>query len=150
MGLDLKATLANDTKDAMRAQDKARLGVLRLVGAAIKQVEVDERRELSDDDVLGVLEKMLKQRRESKTQYEQAGRDDLAAQESFEIELIQGYMPEALSEDEIAALIANAVETTGAASMKDMGKVMGILKPALKGRADMKAVSQLVKSALSA
>jgi uncharacterized protein YqeY len=146
--LDLKATIAENTKDAMRAKDKARLGVLRLVGAAIKQVEVDERRELGDDDVLGVLEKMLKQRRESKEQFESAGRDELAAQESFEIDIIESYMPEALSDGEVESLITSAIESTGASSMKDMGKVMGVLRPELKGRADMKAVSAMIKSRL--
>ena len=148
MGLDLKSTITEQTKDAMRAQDKARLGVLRLVGAAIKQVEVDERRELADEDVLGVLEKMLKQRRDSKSQYEQADRQELAAQESFEIEVISEFMPEALSEAQIDQLINDAIVSTGAESMRDMGKVMGALKAALKGRADMKSVSGKIKSRL--
>jgi hypothetical protein len=148
MGLDLKTSIAESTKDAMRAKDRARLGVLRLVGAAIKQVEVDERRELSDDDVLGILEKMLKQRRDSKTQFEDAGRAELAAQESFEIDIIESYMPETLSDTELDALIAGAIDTTGAASMKDMGKVMGLLRPDLKGRADMKTVSAKIKACL--
>lgn len=148
MWLDLKSTITEQTKDAMRAQDKARLGVLRLVSAAIKQVEVDERRELADEDVLGVLEKMLKQRRDSKSQYEQAGRQELAAQESFEIEVISEFMPEALSEAQIDQLINDAIVSTGADSMRDMGKVMGALKAALKGRADMKSVSGKIKSRL--
>jgi hypothetical protein len=148
MGLDLKTSIAESTKDAMRAKDRARLGVLRLVGAAIKQVEVDERRELSDDDVLGILEKMLKQRRDSKTQFEDAGRAELAAQESFEIDIIESYMPEALSDTELDALIAGAIDATGAASMKDMGKVMGLLRPDLKGRSDMKTVSAKIKARL--
>ena len=148
MGLDLKSTITEQTKNAMRAQDKARLGVLRLVGAAIKQVEVDERRELADEDVLGVLEKMLKQRRDSKSQYEQADRQELAAQESFEIEVISEFMPEALSEAQIDQLINDAIVSTGAESMRDMGKVMGALKAALKGRADMKSVSGKIKSRL--
>ena len=149
MGLDLKATIGQATKDAMRAKDKAQLGVLRLIGAAIKQVEVDERRELSDDDVLGVLEKMLKQRRDSKSQFEAAGREELAAQEGFEIQIIETYLPEALSDTEVDALIAGAIESTGAASMKDMGKVMGLLRPDLKGRADMKLVSDKIKAKLT-
>lgn len=149
MGLDLKNTIVEQTKEAMRAKDKARLGVLRLVGAAIKQIEVDERRELQDDDVLGVLEKMLKQRRESQSQYEQAGREELAAQEAFEIDVIAAYLPEALSEEELETLIANAIATTSAQSMQDMGKVMGQLKPELKGRADMREVSAKVKARLA-
>ena len=148
MVLDLKSTIAEQTKGAMRAQDKVRLGVLRLVGAAIKQVEVDERRERTDEDVRGVLEKMLKQRRDSKSQYEQAGRQELAAQESFEIEVISEFMPEALSEAQIDQLINDAIASTGAESMRDMGKVIGALKVALKGRADMKSVSGKIKSRL--
>ena len=148
MSADLKTRIQDDVKAAMRARDRARLGVLRLVTAAIKQKEVDERTTLDDGAVLSVLEKMLKQRRDSQQQYEQAGRQDLADQESFEIDLIQGYMPAALSEAEVDEMIAAVVEETGAATMKDMGKVVGTLKPRLQGRADMGTVSARVKSTL--
>ncbi len=148
MSADLITRIQDDVKVAMRARDRARLGVLRLITAAIKQKEVDERITLDDGAVLRVLEKMLKQRRDSQQQYEQAGRQDLADQESFEIDLIQGYMPAALSDAEVDEMIAIAVEETGAASMKDMGKVMGMLKPRLQGRADMGAVSAQVKTRL--
>lgn len=134
----------------MKGGDKPRLGVIRLINAAIKQREVDERIELDDTQVLAVLDKMLKQRRDSVEQYEQAGREELAAQERFEIGVIQEYMPAALSEDEILALVDEAVAATGASEMKDMGKVMGNLKPKLQGRADMGAVSALIKQKLSA
>ena len=133
----------------MRARDKERLGVLRLIHAAIKQVEVDTRVDLDDDGLLGVLEKMLKQRRESLEQFTKAQRSDLADQESFEIGVIQTYMPEALSEAEVDELITQAISQSSAENMKDMGKVMGILKPALKGRADMRAVSDIIKQRLS-
>ena len=136
-------------KAAMKAGDKPRLGVIRLILAAIKQREVDERIELSDEQVLVVLDKMVKQRRDSVTQYEQAGRTELADQEKFEIGIIQEYLPQPLSEDEIAALIEDAIAATGADSMKDMGKVMGTLKPKLQGRADMGAVSGLIKQKLA-
>ncbi|MCG8426071.1 MAG: GatB/YqeY domain-containing protein [Chromatiales bacterium] len=145
----LKQQIQDDMKAAMKAGDKARLATIRLVMAAIKQREVDERIELDDQQVLSVLDKMVKQRRDSIAQYEQAGREDLAAQESAEIEVLQAYLPEALSDDEIAALIAEAVTSTGASGMADMGKVMGQLKPKLQGRADMGAVSALVKQQLS-
>ena len=146
--MSLKERIQQDVKDAMRAKDKPRLGTIRLVTAAIKQREVDERIELDDTQVLVVLDKMCKQRRESITQFEQAGRDDLAAQEKAELELIQQYLPEQLSEAEINELIDAAMEQTGASSMKDMGKVMGQLKPKLQGRADMGAVSALIKARL--
>lgn len=145
----LKARLQADMKAAMKAGDKARLGVIRLINAAIKQREVDERIELDDTQVLVVLDKMLKQRRDSFTQYQDAGREDLAAQERFEIQVCQEYMPAALSEDEIAALITAAIADTGAAGMKDMGKVMAALKPKLQGRADMAAVSATIKAKLA-
>lgn len=148
MSADLKTRIQDDVKAAMRARDRALLGVLRLVTAAIKQKEIDERITLDDGAVLSVLEKMLKQRRDSQQQYEQAGRQDLADQESFEIVLIQGYMPAALSEAEVDEMIAAVVQETGAASMKDMGKVMGMLKPRLQGRADIGAVSARVKATL--
>jgi len=137
-----------DVKDAMRSRDKPRLATLRLITAAIKQQEVDERIELEDAQVLALLDKMCKQRRESISQFEKAGRDDLIAQEVSELELIQTYLPEQLGEDEIAALIDEAMAATGAASIKDMGKVMGQLKPKLQGRADMGAVSAMIKAKL--
>jgi uncharacterized protein YqeY len=137
-----------DVKDALRSRDKPRLATLRLITAAIKQQEVDERIELDDAQVLALLDKMCKQRRESISQYEKAARDDLIAQETSELELIQTYLPEQLGEDEIAAFIDEAMAATGAASIKDMGKVMGQLKPRLQGRADMGAVSAMIKAKL--
>ena len=146
--MSLKDRILGDVKDAMRAKDKPRLGTLRLITAAIKQQEVDERIELDDTQVLTLLDKMCKQRRESISQFEKAGRDDLIAQEVLELDLIQTYLPEQLSEAEIAALIEETMAATGAASIKDMGKVMGQLKPKLQGRADMSAVSALIKAKL--
>ena len=145
----LKQRIQDDVKDAMKAKDKPRLATLRLVTAAIKQREVDERIEMDDTQVLAILEKMIKQRRDSIAQYEQAGRTELAAQEQSEIQIIQAYMPEGLSDDEIAALIDTAIADSGASSMKDMGKVMGQLKPKIQGRADMGQVSALVKQKLN-
>ncbi len=144
----LKAQLIDDMKTAMKGGDKARLSVIRLINAAIKQREVDERIELSDEQVLAVLDKMVKQRRDSIKQYTDAGRTDLADVEQAEVEIIQGYLPAALSDDEIAAIIEQAIADTGAASMADMGKVMGKVKPQVQGRADMGAVSGLVKAKL--
>ena len=144
----LTARINDDVKAAMKAKDKPRLGVLRLITAAIKQREVDEQITLNDEQVLAVLEKMIKQRKDSITQYEKAGRDELAQQEAFEIGIIQDYMPEQLSDTEIDALIAEAISSSGAESMKDMGKVMGLLKPKLAGRADMGAVSAKIKAQL--
>ena len=146
----LKQRIQDDMKSAMKDGDKRRLGAVRLVLAAIKQREVDERIELNDEQVLAVLDKMVKQRRDSLDQYQQAGREDLAEQEQFEIEVLQGYLPEALSAEEIDTLIAEAIAATGAESMRDMGKVMGQLKPQLQGRADIGAVSALVKQKLGA
>lgn len=146
--MSIKDRIQQDMKDAMRAKDKARLGTIRLILAAIKQREVDERIELDDEQVIVVLDKMAKQRRESISQFEQAGRDDLIAQENFELGIIQPYLPEALDEDELNALIDAAMAATGASSIKDMGKVMGQLKPKIQGRADMSAVSALIKSRL--
>ncbi len=137
-----------DVKGAMRAKDKPRLATLRLITATLKQQEIDERIELNDAQVLALLDKMCKQRRESISQFEKAGRDDLIAQEVSELELIQTYLPEQLSEDEIVVLIDEAMAATGAASIKDMGKVMGQLKPKLQGRADMSAVSAMIKAKL--
>lgn len=145
---ELKIRISDDMKAAMRAKEKERLGVIRLIMAAIKQREVDERIELDDAQVLAVLDKMLKQRRDSIDQYSSAGRDELAAKEQFEVELIQQYMPSALSEEELDALIKDAVAATGASSMKDMGKVMAELKPKVQGRADMGQISQKVKAAI--
>jgi len=145
----LTARINDDVKVAMKAKDKARLGVLRLITAAIKQREVDERITLNDEQVLAVLEKMVKQRKDSIDQYEKAGRDELAQQEAFEIGIIQEYMPEQLSDAEIDALISEAIRSSGAESMKDMGKVMGLLKPKLAGRADMGAVSGKIKAKLA-
>ena len=145
----LRLQIQEDMKTAMKAGDKRRLGAVRLILAAVKQKEVDERKELSDADVLGVLEKMLKQRRDSISQYEQAGRTDLAEQEAFEVGVIQGYMPAALSDAEVAALIEEAIAATGARAMADMGKVMAIVKPKIQGRADMGAVSARVKQRLA-
>ena len=145
---DLKVQILDATKAAMKARDKARLAVMRLITADIKRVEVDERRELSDDDVLSILNKMLKQRQDAFQQYKDAQRTDLAAQEAYEMEVVREFLPEPLSEDELASLIASIVESTGAAGMQDMGKVMGQVKTAAAGRADMGKVSQFVKAAL--
>jgi uncharacterized protein YqeY len=145
----LKERLQADMKAAMKAGDKARLGVIRLIHAAIKQREVDERTELDDTQVLAVLDKMLKQRRDSVAQYSEAGREDLAEKERFEIQVCQGYMPAALGADEIDAMIASAIGEAAAIDMKDMGKVMAILKPKIQGRADMAAVSSAVKAKLA-
>lgn len=145
----LKSRIQDDVKAAMKAKDKARLATLRLISAAIKQREVDERTELDDDQVLVVLEKMIKQRRDSISQYEKAGRQELAEQEKSEIAVIETYMPEGLSDEEIAAMVVAAVTESGAESVRDMGKVMGLLKPKMQGRADMGKVSALVKQKLS-
>ena len=144
----LKQRLQDEMKAAMKAGDKRRLGVIRLINAAIKQREVDERIELDDSQVLAVLDKMVKQRRDSIAQYTDAGRHDLVEQERFEVEICQTYLPEAMSDEEIATAVQEAVTATGAASMKDMGKVMGVVKPKVQGRADMGAVSALVKQRL--
>ena len=146
---DLKERIAEATKTAMKARDKARVAALRLVGADIKRVEVDERKMLDDAAVLVVLDRMRKQRNDSLKQYRDAGRDDLADKEQFELDLIQEFLPQALSEDEIAALIDDAMASTGATTMQDMGKVMGILKSQVQGRADMGQVSAQVKAKLA-
>lgn len=148
--MSLKSQIQDDVKSAMRARDQKRLTALRLITAAIKQIEVDKRIELDDQDILSVLDKMVKQRRDSLSQYEAAGRDDLAAQEQFELELISVYLPEALSDEEIATLIKQAVAEAGASSIRDMGAVMNILRGKVQGRADMKAVSSAVKAQLGA
>ncbi len=146
--MSLKAQITEDMKAAMRARDTARLSAIRLLLAAMKQREVDERIELSDADILAIIEKMLKQRRDSVTQYEAGGRQDLADVEKFEIGVLTGYMPQQLSEAQIAAEVAAAVAASGAKAMQDMGKVMALLKPKLAGRADMAKVSSLVKAKL--
>jgi len=146
----LKQQLTADMKQAMRDKDKQRLGVVRLALAAIKQREVDERIELDDAQVLAVLDKMVKQRRDSVRQYQEAGRQELADQESYEISVLQTYLPEALSDEELDALIDEAIAASGASSMKEMGKVMGMLKPKVQGRADMAAVSARLKARLGA
>ena len=146
----LKPRLQSDMKSSMKSGAKARLLVIRSMLAAIKQIEIDERIELDDTRVLAVLDKMCKQRRESIAQFSTAGRDDLIAIEEAELVIIQEFLPEALSESAIAELVSETITTTGATSIKDMGKVMGILKPQLQGRADMGKVSQLIKSSLSA
>jgi len=147
--MTLKQRLTDDMKAAMKAGDKATLGVIRLVNAAIKQREVDERIELDDAAVLAVLEKMVKQRKDSVSQYEAASREDLAAIERAEIEVIQRYLPEKLGEAEIQAAVDAAIAQTGASGPADMGKLMGVLKPKLAGQADMGQVSALVKKALA-
>jgi hypothetical protein len=144
----LKAQIQSDMKAAMKAGDKARLGVIRLILAAVKQREVDERIELDDTQVLAVLDKMTKQRRDSIEQYGAAGRQDLVDQERFELGVIQAYLPAALSEDELAGLVDAAMAQTGAGAMGDMGKVMAVLRPQVQGRADMGALSALVKRRL--
>lgn len=147
---NLKAQIQEDMKAAMRAKDKATLDTVRLIMAAIKQKEVDERIELDDAMVTAILDKMIKQRRDSITQYEQGGRPELAAKEQAEIEVLQRYMPQPLSAAEIADLISQAISDTGASAIADMGKVMAQLKPALQGRADMSQVSQQVRQQLGA
>ncbi len=144
----LKAQIQADMKTAMKAGEKTRLGVIRLILAAVKQREVDERIELDDTQVLAVLDKMMKQRRDSIEQFGAAGRQDRVDVERFEVEVIQGYLPRALDEVELAALVEAAVTQSGAAAMSDMGKVMALLKPQVQGRADMGAVSAQVKRRL--
>ncbi|HEY5644673.1 MAG TPA: GatB/YqeY domain-containing protein [Pseudomonadales bacterium] len=148
MSSHLKQRILADVTAAMRAKDKPRLGTLRLVTAAIKQIEVDSREELDDTGVLAVLEKMLKQRRDSLQQYSDAGRQDLADQERYEIDVIEAYMPAALPAEELDALIDAVIAEAGATSMRDMGKVMGLLKPRVQGRADLGSVSASVKTKL--
>ncbi|MCP4283064.1 MAG: GatB/YqeY domain-containing protein [Gammaproteobacteria bacterium] len=145
----LRKRIKEEMIAAMKAGDKRRLGTIRLVLAAIKQREVDERIELDDTQVLAVLDKMVKQRRDSLAQYEQAGRADLAEQEAFEITVLQDYLPAALSEAEIDALIDQIISSTGASSAKDMGKVMGQIKPKAQGRADMGKISAKIRARLA-
>lgn len=146
----LKKQLTEAMKDAMRAKDKARLGTIRLALAEVKKVEVDERIDPDDARVLALLDKMIKQRRESFRQYEDAGRNDLAEKEQAEIEVLQDFMPAALNEAELDSIISQAIADTGAQGMSDMGKVMGAVKPQVAGRADMAAVSKTIKSRLNA
>ncbi len=147
--MSLKQQITDDMKAAMRAKETARLGAIRLLLAAMKQREVDERIELSDADVVTIIEKMNKQRRDSISQYEAAGRQDLADVEKFEMSVLAAYMPQQLNEAEIAAAVTEAIAATGAAGQQDMGKVMGVLKPRLAGRADMGKVSALIKAQLT-
>ncbi len=147
--MSLKLQLSNDMKAAMKGGDKHSLGVIRLINAAIKQREVDERIELDDAAVIAVLDKMVKQRKDSVTQYEAAGREDLASVEREEIVVIERYLPAKMGEAEILAAVQAAIAETGATSAADMGKLMGVLKPKLAGQADMGLVSRLVKQALA-
>jgi len=144
----LKTQINEDMKTALKAGDKRRLGTVRLIMAAVKQREVDERIALDDAQILAVLDKMLKQRRDSIDQYSKAGREDLVEQEHFEVDIIQAYLPQGLSEQEIDALVVAAVSESGAAGVRDMGKVMALLRPQVQGRADMGVVSALVKQRL--
>ncbi|MCH2324948.1 MAG: GatB/YqeY domain-containing protein [Pseudomonadales bacterium] len=145
----LKQQINEAMKDAMRARDKARLGTIRLALAEIKRVEVDERIDPDNARVTSILDKMVKQRRESIKQFESAGRDELVAQEKSEIDVLQEFLPQALNEEELDAIISAALSNTGAQGMQDMGKVMGIIKPKVVGRADMSMVSDKIKAALS-
>jgi uncharacterized protein YqeY len=147
--MTIKERLNDDIKNAMRAQNKNLLTTLRLISAAVKQVEVDERIEVSEERMLAILDKMTKQRKESIAQYEKANRDDLVAQEQFELNLISKYLPEPLSAVEIEQLVTEAIASTGAEKIPDMGKVMAQLKTQLQGRADMAQVSALIKAKLS-
>jgi uncharacterized protein YqeY len=148
--MSLKERITQEMKDAMRSGEKERLGYIRMLQAAIKQREVDERITLDDTQVLSVIEKMIKQRREAIAQFEAGGRADLAAKELAEVALLQTYMPEPLSQAEVAALVAEAITETAAATVKDMGKVMALVKTRAAGRADMSAVSAIIKSKLGA
>lgn len=148
MGSDIKLQIDAEVKNAMRARDKRRLGVLRLTMAEFKRVEVDERIELDDQRVLAILDKMSKQRRDSLSQFQSAGRDDLADQESFELDVLKEFMPDQLSAAELKSIVESAIAQAGATSVRDMGKVMGLLKPRVQGRADMAEVSSLVKADL--
>ena len=145
----LKQQITEDIKKAMKDQAKDRLGTLRLISAAIKQKEVDDRVELDDTQVLAVIDKLARQHRDSIEQYLKAGREDLVSKEQAELAVVESYLPEQLSEDEVRNIIQSAIDKTGAETMKDMGKVMGIIKPELQGRADMSSVSNIVKSLLS-
>ena len=147
--MSLKEQITEDMKNAMRAKETARLGTIRLLLSAMKQREVDERIELTDADVIGVIEKMLKQRRDSIAAYESAKRTDLADIEKFEVSVLQTYLPQQLTEDEVKAILEKVVADTGAAGMQDMGKVMAAIKPLVAGKADMGKISGLIKARLS-
>lgn len=147
--MTIKEQITNDLKDAMRAKDKKKLEALRLITAAIKQIEVDERIEVDDDRLLSILDKMAKQRRESIEQFEKAGREDLVDQEQYELDVISNHLPEPLTEEEIRQLIDETMQQLDAKTMADMGKVMAQLKPKLQGRADMSEVSKIIRAKLS-
>lgn len=147
--MSLKLQITEDMKAAMRAKDSARLGAIRLLQAAIKQREVDERIELTDADVIAAIEKMLKQRRDSITAYESAKRDDLADVEKYEVSVLQTYLPQQLSEAEVLSILEQVVVDTGAVGIKDMGKVMAAIKPLVAGKADMGTISGLIKTRLA-
>ena len=147
--MTLKDQIINDLKDAMRARDKKKLDALRLISAAIKQIEVDERIEIDDARMLVILDKMAKQRNESISQFSAAGRDELVAQEEFELALINQYLPEPFTDDQVKKLVEKAMVTVGAEKMSDMSKVMAELKPQLQGRADMSKVSAMIKAQLN-
>lgn len=149
MSMPLRQQVNDDMKTALRARETARLGAIRLLMAAIKQKEVDERIELDDTAIIAVIDKMLKQRKDSIEQYQKAQREDLVAAERFEVEVLSAYMPQALTESEIEAIIAEAIASSGAKTMQEMSKVMAIAKPQLAGRADMGAVSKLIKTRLN-
>jgi len=146
---DLKKQIQDAVISAMKSGEKERLKIVRLITSSMKQVEVDDRIELDDARIIAILDKMVKQRRESISQFKTAGRDDLVKQENFEIDIIQEFLPQALSEEEVDAIVNQAIETTGASSIKDMGKVMGLVKPQIIGRADMGEISGRIKSLLS-
>lgn len=148
--MTLRQRLTDDMKTAMKAGDKPRLGVIRMALAAVKQKEIDERIEMDDTAVLTVIEKMVKQRKDSESQYKEAGRDELAEQEAYEITVLKDYMPQPLSDAELDQLIQDCMAQSGASSMQDMGKVMGLVKQQAQGKADMQQVSAKVKAALSA
>ncbi|MBA2651402.1 MAG: GatB/YqeY domain-containing protein [Tatlockia sp.] len=147
--MSIKDSISNDLKDAMRARDQKKLGALRLVTAAVKQIEVDERIEVDEERMLVILDKLTKQRKESIAQFQAAGRDDLVAQEQFELDIINHYLPEPLSDTDVEALISKAFAEVGASKMSDMGKIMALLKPQMQGRADMSKISALIKAKLS-
>lgn len=146
---DLQKQIQKSVISAMKSGEKERLKIMRLMTSAMKQIEVDERIELDDARIIAILDKMVKQRRESIAQFKTAARDDLIKQESYEIDIIQEFLPQALSEEEVDAIVSQAIEQTGASSIKDMGKVMGLVRPQIIGRADMGEVSGRIKSTLS-
>ena len=146
---DLQKQIQGSVVSAMKSGEKERLKIIRLMTSAMKQIEVDERIELDDARIIAILDKMVKQRRESISQFKTAGRDDLVKQENYEIDIIQEFLPQALSEEEVDTIVSQAIEQTGASSIKDMGKVMGLVRPQIIGRADMGEVSGRIKSTLS-